>query len=82
MNFQQKKSVYDVLKTELEQHGTCLDQIVAFYNHQEHYPAVPFQVPLDMDFLPELNNGICKPLIAELIVRHIRTIILRKRQRN
>jgi hypothetical protein len=34
MHFQQKKSISDVLETELEQ-GTCLDQIVAFYNHQE-----------------------------------------------
>jgi hypothetical protein len=47
-----------------------------------HYPAVPFQDPFDMDFLPELNNGTCKPLIAELIARHVRTIILRKRQQN
>jgi hypothetical protein len=47
-----------------------------------HYPLVPFQVPFDMDFLPELNNGTCKPLIAKLIARHVRTNILRKRQRN
>jgi hypothetical protein len=47
-----------------------------------HYPAVTFQVPFDMDFLPELNNGTCKALLAELIARHVRTIILRKRQRN
>jgi hypothetical protein len=48
-----------------------------------HCPgAVTSQVPFDMDFLPELNNGTCKPLIAELIARHVCTMILRKTQWN
>jgi hypothetical protein len=34
MNFQQKQSVDDIMRTESQQ-GTCLNRIVAFYNHQE-----------------------------------------------